>query len=246
MDEGMDEAMEHRLLGRIAAAGTSLLPLAAMAPRAVARALEEQRWRPYRVLTPHEAAVIDAATRRIAPGADEVRAAGPDAGALEPDVARYVDTVLALFIGHDQLPGGPAALWPPASVGGDVWRRRVDGLRADYRAGVALLDGLARGDFTAAPPPRQDQILACDPAASFFALLFQHTIESLYANPDCRSRRDRLGWQDSGHRDEGAAVATAEREFAVLGTPSVFAQLFAWSDGAAPRAGDLRRVLSAA
>ena len=79
-----------------------------------------------------------------------------------------------------------------------AWRRRLTGWQQQYRQGSATLDKLAGGDFTNASHAKQDKILAGSGASSFTSLLFQHTIEGLYAAPEYGGNRGLAGWKDIG------------------------------------------------
>ena len=87
------------------------------------------------------------------------------------------------------------ALDPVARI---AWRRRLTGWQQQYRQGIATLDKLAGGDFTKAHVAVQDKILAGSGASSFTSLLFEHTIEGLYAAPEYGGNRDLAGWKDIG------------------------------------------------
>jgi hypothetical protein len=122
----------------------------------------------YRFLSPHQAAVLDAATRRLVPR--------PEGGACElnhpgADVVTYMDRLLSLF--DAQTFAG---------------RMRVADLRDQYTNGIALLDQLAGGDFTAVPRLCQDLIVSHSRVAPFASLLFGHIIEAIYAAPDYAGR----------------------------------------------------------
>jgi hypothetical protein len=60
-------------------------------------------------------------------------------------------------------------------------RVRATDVRDQYAGGIALLDALADGDFTAVPRLRQDLILSHSQVAPFASLLFDHIVEALYA-----------------------------------------------------------------
>jgi hypothetical protein len=196
--------------------GASLLPLVAVVPGLFdpppAGAVAGHRL----FFTAHEEAVIDAATRRIAPGPhdDPLEAGHP--GAHEADVVRYIDTTLSMF--RHRTPklfaGGPwsnrklrrrdarrdhmKTFVPPDRAQAEAWRRRVVHLQHVYRRGVVRLDKQAGGDFTKASASKQDQILASKAMASFTPILFQHTIEGLYSNPEYGGNRDLVGWKEIG------------------------------------------------
>jgi hypothetical protein len=77
-----------------------------------------------------------------------------------------------------------------------AWRKRLAGWRRQYARGIAALDALAGGDFTKAAPEHQDAILARHEASTFTSLLFEHTIEGLYAVPEYGGNRGLAGWKD--------------------------------------------------
>jgi hypothetical protein len=166
-----------------------------------------------RFFTSHQAAVIEDATARIAPGPTDDPAEAGHPGAREADVTGYIDSMLgALGALDDAAPlifaGGPwsnrhtsgpdlmarfAALDPVARI---AWRRRLQAWQQQYRQGIAALDKQAGGDFTKASHATQDKILASSPASAFTSLLFEHTIEGLYAAPEYGGNRDLAGWKD--------------------------------------------------
>jgi hypothetical protein len=174
------------------------------------------RPRVFRFFTGHEAAVVADATSRIAPGPDDDPAEAGHPGAREAGVSNYIDLMLGALaaLGADGAPtplifaGGP---WSNRHTSGPdmmatfvgldpvrqiAWRRRLEGWQQQYRAGVALLDKLAGGDFTKASHARQDTILASSTASTFRALLFEHTIEGLYSVPEYGGNRGLAGWKD--------------------------------------------------
>jgi hypothetical protein len=109
-----------------------------------------------RFLSPHQAAVLDAAAHRLVP---EMR---------DAHVIVYLDRLLSVF--HV----GPRHL----HVGGSL-RQRVADLRGQYTNGIALLDQQADGDLTAVPRLRQQLILSQSQLASFTGLLFNHILEAM-------------------------------------------------------------------
>ena len=171
--------------------------------------------RTLRFFTADQAAVVEAATARIAPGPADDPAEAGDPGAREADVTGYIDSMLgALGSLDDAAPlvfaGGPwsnrhtsgpdlmahfLALDPVARI---AWRRRLTGWQQQYRQGIATLDTLAGGDFTKASRTKQDKILVMSSVSSFMSLLFEHTIEGLYAAPEYGGNRDLAGWKEIG------------------------------------------------
>jgi hypothetical protein len=171
-----------------------------------------------RFFTGHEAAVVEHATARIAPGPGDDPAEAGHPGAREADVTGYIDTMLAALgaLGRSGTPppmifaGGP---WSNRHTSGpdlmDVfpgldpvttiaWRKRLSGWQQQYKKGIATLDKLAGGDFTKATAKNQDKILATRSVSAFTSLLFEHTIEGLYANPEYGGNRGLAGWKDIG------------------------------------------------
>ena len=171
--------------------------------------------RTLRFFTADQAAVVEAATARIAPGpADDPDEAGHP-GAREADVTGYIDSMLgALGSLDDAAPlvfaGGPwsnrhtsgpdlmAHFLPLDPVARIAWRRRLTGWQQKYRQGIATLDKLAGGDFTKASGAKQDEILVMSALSDFVSLLFGHTIEGLYAAPEYGGNRGLAGWKEIG------------------------------------------------
>jgi Gluconate 2-dehydrogenase subunit 3 len=168
-----------------------------------------------RFFTGHQAAVVEDATARIAPGPGDDPAEAGHPGAREAGVTDYIDMMLgALGALESPAPmifaGGPwsnrhapgpdrmasfIALDPVTRI---AWRKRLADWRQQYTRGVATLDKLAGGDFTKAAHAEQDKILASQSAGSFRSLLFEHTIEGLYSNPEYGGNRGLVGWKDIG------------------------------------------------
>ncbi len=171
----------------------------------------------HRFFTPHQAAVVEAATARIAPGPHDDPAEKDHPGAREAGVTGYIDTMLGALenLGDPAGPpmvfaGGPwssrhtsgpdlmarfATLDPVARI---AWRKRLTRWQDQYRNGIEALDKLAGGDFTKAAKPRQDKILAAASVSAFTSLLFEHTIEGLYGAPEYGGNRGGSGWQEIG------------------------------------------------
>jgi hypothetical protein len=166
-----------------------------------------------RFFTSHQAAVVEAATARIAPGPFDDLAEAGHPGAREADVTGYIDSMLSALGALDGaepliFAGGPwsnrhtsgpdlmarfGALDPVARI---AWRERLAAWQDQYRTGIATLDKLAGGDFTKASHSKQDKILAGSGASAFLPLLFEHTIEGLYAAPEYGGNRGLVGWKD--------------------------------------------------
>ena len=171
--------------------------------------------RSWRFFTSQQAAVVEAATARIAPGPSDDPAEAGHPGAREADVTGYIDTMLGALGALDSaappvFAGGPwsnrhtsgpdlmARFMPLDPVARIAWRKRLTAWQDQYRNGIATLDRLAGGDFTKAPATVQDKILAGSAASSFTALLFEHTIEGLYAAPEYGGNQGLAGWKEIG------------------------------------------------
>jgi gluconate 2-dehydrogenase gamma chain len=164
----------------------------------------------FRFLTSHEAAVIEDATARIAPGPEDDPAEAGHPGAREANVTGYIDRMLGaldepvplVFAGgpwsnrHTSGPDMMAAFLALDPVAKIAWRNRISGWQQQYRQGVATLDKLAGGDFTKVSAATRDKILAKAPVSAFLSLLFEHTIEGLYANPEYGGNQGLAGWKD--------------------------------------------------
>jgi len=175
--------------------------------------------RVFRFFTAHEAAVVTDATARIAPGPGDDPAEAGHPGAREADVTNYIDLMLGALaaLGDSGAAGSPTPVifaggpWSNRHTSGPdmmatfvgldpvrqiAWRKRLEGWQQQYRSGVAMLDKMAGGDFTKASHAKQDSILASSAAATFRALLFEHTIEGLYSVPEYGGNRGLAGWKD--------------------------------------------------
>jgi hypothetical protein len=186
--------------------GLSLLPLAAAIGGVPAASAEAA----YRYLTPHQAAVLDAATRRLIPGPEDCPLEFGSPGAHEANVVNYLDRMLSVFdvAPADVHAGGPwsnraggsqdymATFVPLNRAQAFAWQQRITQLRNQYTGGIALLDQLAGGDFTAVKPAKQDLILAYSQVTAFTNILFGHTIEAMYSNPEYGGNANLVGWKD--------------------------------------------------
>jgi gluconate 2-dehydrogenase gamma chain len=169
-----------------------------------------------RFFSSHQGAVVEDATARIAPGPGDDPAEAGHPGAREAGVTSYIDMMLGslgrlsavgaatplVFAGgpwSNRHTSGPdfmarfIALDPVARI---AWRKRLAGWQDQYTKGIAALDKLAGGDFTKAAPADQDTILAKPSVSSFTSLLFEHTIEGMYAVPEYGGNRGLVGWKD--------------------------------------------------
>ena len=93
-----------------------------------------------------------------------------------------------------------------------AWRERLTGWRRQYTSGIADLDKLAGGDFTSAAPADQDKILASSDMKTFLSLLFEHTIEGMYANPEYGGNRGLAGWKDISYPGDSQPVGYTSDE----------------------------------
>ena len=162
-----------------------------------------------RALSAHEGAVVEAATARLIPGPtdDPLEAGHP--GAREANVLGYIDALLSAF--DDDPPhiyaGGPfsgrhggdgddfAEFIPLTPLQDRHWRTVIADLRTRYRDGVAALDADAGGDFAAASPSDQDQVLI-DDTTGFRDRLFDHAIEGWLAAPEYGGNAGGTGWAE--------------------------------------------------
>jgi hypothetical protein len=226
---------------RAVLAGLSLLPLAAAVPGVLPAASADTA---YRFLSPHQAAVLDAATRRLVPGPEDDLLEVGHPGAHEAHVVRYLDRLLSVFdvSPADVHAGGP---WSNRSGGSQdfmadfvplnraqtyAWRQRVADLRGQYTNGIALLDQHAGGDFTSVLRVRQTIILSHGQVAPFTNLLFGHTIEAMYANPEYGGNAGLVGWRDiqfpGDSQPRGYTDAEVERaEFDVVDPTGIIDRL---------------------
>jgi hypothetical protein len=186
--------------------GLTLLPLAAVVGGVLPAASADTA---FLYLSPHQAAVLDAATRRLIPGPTD-NAAETSPGAHEANVVRYIDIMLAAFSFSPPMvhAGGPwsnraggsqdfmADFVPLDRAQNFAWQQRITNLRSQYTTGIALLDQLAGGDFASASQTTQDSILSTGQALSFTQLLFGHAIEGMYSVPEYGGNANLVGWQD--------------------------------------------------
>lgn len=169
----------------------------------------------FRAFTPHQAAVVDAATARLVPGPSDDPAEAGHPGAREAGVVHYIDAVLGALHHHPPriYAGGPfsnraggkrndlAHFLDVSPAVHEHWKARIAGFQAAYTAGVAALDREAGGDFAEALGLWQDQALTKNPSG-FTDVLFQHTIEAMYGIPEYRGNRDLAGWHDIKFRGD--------------------------------------------
>lgn len=199
----------------IAAIPVAAIPVAVGLAACTSAPKREPGPAPLLFFTAHQAAVVEAATARIAPGPRDDPAEAGHPGAREAGVTGYIDAMLGAL--HDgALPtekvfaGGPwsnrhtsgpdlmARFVPLDPVAQIAWRKRLTSWQDQYRQGIGHLDKLAGGDFTGASHARQDKILATGSVSEFTSLLFGHTIEGLYASPEYGGNRGLAGWREIG------------------------------------------------
>jgi gluconate 2-dehydrogenase gamma chain len=177
--------------------------------------------------TEHQAAVVEAATARIAPGPEDDPAEAGHPGAREADVTGYIDTTLGALDDQNIFAGGPwsnrhtsgpnlmARFIPLDPVARIAWRKRLIAWQDQYAKGISQLDKLAGGDFTKKPPAQQDKILVNQSVIEFTSLLFEHTIEGLYASPEYGGNWKQTGWKEIGFpgdiQPRGYSAAEVER-----------------------------------
>jgi hypothetical protein len=191
--------------------GALATPLLAVLPRAAWAAPGQ----PFRFLSAHEGAVVEAATARLIPGPTDDPLELGHPGAREAGVVRYVDALLSAF---DTDPprifaGGPfsgrhggthddfADFQPLSALQDRFWRAEVAELQATYRAGVAALDAGAGGDYAAADPLTQDVTLTAD-TTGFRDVLFDHAIEGWLAAPEYGGNAGQVGWVEVRFRGD--------------------------------------------
>jgi gluconate 2-dehydrogenase subunit 3-like protein len=182
--------------GRAGAAGAvaSSAPLGLLAPPAAAAQSG--------VLSKNERRTLTAAVARIVPAERAGDWSAADVGAD--------DYIVGLLAGIDRIyAGGPVRsrfkrfqrLWRVKRIG---WTREVRRLRGLYKRGLADLDARAGGDFASIPAGAQDAILtALDlQADEFFAALFNHTMEGVYAHPVYGGNRNFRAWKHFGYQGD--------------------------------------------
>jgi hypothetical protein len=81
------------------------------------------------------------------------------------------------------------------------WSREIRRLRVLYQSGLAELDRLALGNFASALPVLQDAVLTLldDTGSEFFAALFNHALEGVYAHPVYGGNQNYRAWRSIGY-----------------------------------------------
>jgi gluconate 2-dehydrogenase gamma chain len=155
----------------------------------------------YEFFTPFQADIIIAAAARIVPTDEN----GP--GATEAGVVHFIDRQLSSDYGMTgrRYLRGPFAAGAPTQ--GD--QSGLD-VRDRYRLGIQAMERIAQElyqqGFAACSPEQQDRILSDMQAgrshtfvhvsaAAFFALLLQHVVAGLFADPVHGGNRGMVGWQ---------------------------------------------------
>jgi hypothetical protein len=218
----------------------------------------------FRFFTEHEGAVIKAACARLIPGPDDdpIEKLYDSPGATEAGVVHYIDTMLAAF--DFKVPkifaGGPwsdrhgshenymkhfVPLAPRQEWAG---KRRIAGLRKQYRKAVKQLDAAAGGNYATASHSAQDQALT--KLSDVRTLVFTNAIEGMYSVPEYGGNRGTVGWKsvhwagDSQRRGYTAhEVATSDGLDVVVLTPTLNAVLGELGLVSAARRARRRRAL---
>jgi gluconate 2-dehydrogenase gamma chain len=171
--------------GLVAGAASSL-PIQLRAPQRASAA---------GMLSKGERRTLRAAVARIVPAEGPGDWSAADVGAD--------DYILGLLSGASRIyAGGPtrkrfARFQRLSRVKRIGWSREIRRLRKTYRRGLADLDSRSGGDFAALPGPAQDAILTelDDQGSPFFAALYDHTMEGVYAHPVYGGNKDFRAWK---------------------------------------------------
>ena len=205
----MSRVSRREFLARSAAAG-GYAALLASCSRSLPPALVEQAQQattPF-AFTVAQRSALEAAVAQLIPaqGTDDWSAA--DVGAVE-----YIEQLLNAFSGGGNpklYGGGPSRAFfarfqrlPRAKQVG--WMAGIARLRAIYADGLDRINRLAAGgDFPALPAPAQVLLLEAEDLQNtpFFATLFAHTMEGVYAHPVYGGNRDYAGWRLAGYQGD--------------------------------------------
>lgn len=154
------------------------------------------------VFTPEEARTVEAVVDRLIP-ADELSIGGKEAGC-----ASFIDRQLAGSYGSSDrlyMQGPFAAGLPTQGYQGSATPagRYREGLAALNKHARAMLGGKA---FFELAPAEQDKVLQdfeagkveYKPAAGFFNLVLQNTMEGFFADPIYGGNKDMAGWKFIG------------------------------------------------
>jgi hypothetical protein len=187
-------AHTRRELLRSGAAGAMAL---ALPPQLLLRPLGA-----HGLLSTSQQATLRAAVARIVPAQQAGDWSAADVGA-----DRYIANLLS---GIDRIfAGGPyrdhfAKFQTLSRVKRIGWTAEVKRLRGVYRDGLAQLDSMAGGDFATAPAPVQDVVLTelDDSGSDFFAALYNHTMEGVYAHPVYGGNMGYQAWKSFGYQGD--------------------------------------------
>ncbi len=148
-------------------------------------------------LTQQQLRTLKAAVARVVPASGPGDWSAADVGA---------DNYIVQLLNGQIYAGGPVrsrfpffqALSRVKQIG---WSRETARLRNLYASGLAQLDTLAGGDFASALPVLQDVILTLldDTNSDFFAALYNHTLEGVYAHPAYGGNQNYQAWQSFGY-----------------------------------------------
>lgn len=129
--------------------------------------------------TQEEAATIDAMTARLIPGSPE------NPGASEAEAVIFIDRALAGYVSHLQVfyRRGIAALDKLSVDGHGQPFRQLDGHRQD-----AVLREI-EGSKELEQPGRM---------AQFFAVVYEHTLEGTFCDPQYGGNKNAVGWRMIG------------------------------------------------
>ena len=165
---------------------------------------------PYLYLSPHQAAVLDAATRRLIPGPED------DSAGNHPGGARSKRGPLhghhAVRRSHSRrprctpagrgatAPAAPRTSWPTSSRSTAPRTTPGNSGSPTFAASTPPASRYLTS-WPAATSPRcrqtkQDSILTTGQAVSFTQLLFGHAIEGMYSVPEYGGNANLVGWQD--------------------------------------------------
>jgi gluconate 2-dehydrogenase gamma chain len=172
--------------GAVGAVATTL-PIASLVPRTAPASTH---------LSPAQRRTLDAALARMIP------AEGPgDWSAADVGAGDYIERLLS---GDGRIyAGGPTRAsfgeFRPLTRAKEIgWAEEVTRLRGVYADGLAEIDRRAGGSFAGAPVVLQDLVLtSLDLEGSpFFAALYAHTMEGVYAHPVYGGNRAYRAWKD--------------------------------------------------
>ena len=109
---------------------------------------------------------------------------------------------MALFIALDPVP--------------DIaWRKRLAGWQRQYARASRPWTSWRAGT---SPRPRRASRTRSSPgeASTFLSLLFEHTVEGMYSNPEYGGNRGLAGWTDIGYPATSSRAATPRARSSAL------------------------------